>query len=150
MELLFNTFWVKIIPSAPDADWQPNTKESHFVNPFTEVQMSNPILVCSDIAAVLWGFLLFIKTNKKPQRFWKGYCCYCLKEESGIRGTPGAVGLFTTISILYCLFIVLNAPFMSKTEAFNIFKACLPLSCGAHADGAKQGHPEFSSSYNWT
>lgn len=65
MELLFKTFSVKIIPSAPNADRQPNTKESHFVNPFTEVQMSNPTLVCSDTRAVLWGFSLFYKNKQK-------------------------------------------------------------------------------------
>lgn len=113
--------------------------------------MGNPTLVCSDTTTVLWSFLFLKKKNKpKPTEIWEGDSCYCLREKRGILGTPGAVGLLTTISSLFCLFIVQNAAFVSKTEAFNIFKACLPLSCGAHADGAKQGHPEFSSSYNWT
>lgn len=58
-ELLFNTFWVKIIPSEPNTDWQPNIKQSHFVNSFTEVQMPNPTPLCSDTTAVVLGCLLF-------------------------------------------------------------------------------------------
>lgn len=84
------------------------------------------------------------------QRFCKKDSCNYLREKRGILGTLGAVGLLTTISSLLRFFIVQSAPFVSKTEAFNIFKTCLLLSCGAHADGAKQGHPEFSSSHNWT
>lgn len=145
-ELLFNTFWVKIIPSEPNTDWQPNIKQSHFVNSFTEVQMSNPTPLCIDTTAVVLGCLLFFFL----QDFLDGGSCYCLREKTGFLWIPGTMGLLTNISSPFCLFIVQNAAFVSKTEAFNIFKACLPLSCGAHTDGAKQGHPEFTSSYNWT
>lgn len=58
-ELLFNTFWVKIIPSEPNTDWQPNIKQSHFVNSFTEVQMPKPTPLCSATTAVFLGFFFY-------------------------------------------------------------------------------------------